>query len=686
MKRPLVSIVCTNYNKGDWIADAIDSFLRQRTDFDYEILLIDDASTDESPLIIKKYAGKYPDKIRAFYNNKNLGITRTWIKVCKEVKGDYIARCDGDDYWIDDKKLQKQIDLLHKNKDSKWCSTDYNIITPDGETTHKSAFESGLVDRSKSYAEMLATKGFTMASTWLVDAELMKLVNSDIRTDAIDDTFNIQLELFRRTKLSYIPEPTVVYRINEGSDSRPVDIETIKMRHKRLLDTQLEFVKKYKGVEYGEILEILLRRDFEMEMLAVERLKDIYAQKDHIKQLESKVIELEDSLKSIAESRAYTTTVKLVGGMKFLASVLRKIVNRLRWIDGRRKYRQFYKTIAPTKEYLQNQTKQAEDFSYKPLISIIVPTYNTDAVFFSEMIESVRAQTYSHWQLVLVDDASPDEKVRTLSKDAAKSDSRITTKFLAKNRHIAGATNEGIKLAKGEFISLLDHDDLLHPSALFEAVAALNNNQNLDFIYTDEDKIDEKGRHVDPFLKPDWNQELLYSINYITHFTTIRSSIVRDIGGERDEYNGAQDWDLFLRATQKSTHETIYHITKILYSWRIHSASTAKSAAAKPYVVKAQERLLKDNLHARGLKYNQFSVSQNKKMPGSWNVEYEGQAHRLLHKPGQPVNYGRIKGLAMSSEEIMKYIGRESLTTRVYRGCKYEIEAKISEGIERNAK
>ena len=202
----------------------------------------------------------------------------------------------------------------------------------------------------------------------------------------------------------------------------------------------------------------------------------------------------------------------------------------------------------------------------------------------------------------------------------------------------------------------------------------------------DEDKLENDKDHVEPFFKPDWSPDFLKSCNYITHFATIRTSIMKKVGGFRIGTHGAQDWDLFLRATQKSTHETIYHITKILYSWRIHSASTAKSAAAKPYVVKTQERLLKDNLHARGLKYNQFSVSQNKKMPGSWNVEYEGQAHRLLHKPGQPVNYGRIKGLAMSSEEIMKYIGRESLTTRVYRGCKYEIEAKISEGIERNAK
>ena len=109
MKNITVSVICANYNQGDWIIDALESFLNQKTNFDFEILVIDDCSTDKSRQIIKDYASKYPNKIKAYYNAKNLGITRTWIKVCKNAKGRYIARCDGDDFWIDDKKLQKQV-------------------------------------------------------------------------------------------------------------------------------------------------------------------------------------------------------------------------------------------------------------------------------------------------------------------------------------------------------------------------------------------------------------------------------------------------------------------------------------------------------------------------------------------------------------------------------------------------
>lgn len=306
---PLVSIICTNFNKGDWIRDALESFLKQKADFTYEILIIDDASTDNSPAIIRQYAERYPDLVHAFFNKKNLGITKTWVKVCKQAKGKYIARCDGDDYWIDDRKLQKQVDLLKESKNSKWCSTDYNIISPEGGLLHTSAFENGLVDRADSYARMLVTKGFTMSSTWLVDTRLMQEINSEIDTNAIDDTFNLQLDLFRKTKLTYLPEATVVYRINEGSDSRPTDMEKIRVRNERLLKTQLEYIEKYKDVDYEEMLKLLLPRDMQMELWSIERLHIIQQKERHIKQQEQFIKSLEKRLKTITESKMYRLMV-----------------------------------------------------------------------------------------------------------------------------------------------------------------------------------------------------------------------------------------------------------------------------------------------------------------------------------------------------------------------------------------
>ena len=334
MKRPLVSIVCTNYNKGNWIADAIDSFLRQKTDFNYEILLIDDASTDESPDIIKEYTRKHSDKIRAFYNQKNLGITRTWKKVCKEAKGDYIARCDGDDYWIDDKKLQKQVNALQKNKESKWCCTDYDIVTPDKKIIHKSAVETGVIARPNNYEEMLATKGFTMASTWLVNTKLIHEVNSELNNDTADDTFNIQLDLFNKTKLTYLSDSTTVYRVNEGSDSKPVDNKVAKARDEKLLKTQLEYINKYPKADYKKIIEILLKQSIDSDDRLrlinrqnkhIENQEDVILDKDKVIHQKDKVIHQKDEqISAIINSKSYKIGKAVVSPVSKAKSIVKR--------------------------------------------------------------------------------------------------------------------------------------------------------------------------------------------------------------------------------------------------------------------------------------------------------------------------------------------------------------------------
>ena len=261
----------------------------------------------------------------------------------------------------------------------------------------------------------------------------------------------------------------------------------------------------------------------------------------------------------------------------------------------------------------------SDKLAYRPLISIVVPTYNTDIGFLHECLDSVRAQVYENWELCIVDDASPNEKVREIIEDYAKHDKRIKYKFLTANQHIAGATNEAAKLATGEFISLFDHDDILWPNALYEVVAALNENRDLDFLYSDEDKITEdRHEHLGPFFKPDWNPDFLHSVNYITHFSTVRKTVYDKLGGLRKEYNGAQDWDFFMRVAAET--QAIHHIPKIVYSWRVHDLSTAKSTDSKPYVVAAQKQALLDDATRKG--HPDAIAEQDKKHSGYWNVTY----------------------------------------------------------------
>lgn len=271
--------------------------------------------------------------------------------------------------------------------------------------------------------------------------------------------------------------------------------------------------------------------------------------------------------------------------------------------------------------------RESDTFAYRPLISIIVPTYNTDHDFLRDCFESVLAQVYNNWELCVVDDASTDSQVRELIKQYAQLDDRIKYKFLRKNQHIAGASNQAIAMATGEFVSLFDHDDTLWPNALFEVVKALNADNSIDFLYSDEDKIDEDTKHhMAPFFKPDWNPDFLHSVNYITHFATVRKTLLDKVGGPKKEYNGAQDWDLFLRIT--SATDKIHHIPTVVYSWRIHEASTAKSTDSKPYVVEAQRKALKDDLTRRG--YPDALVKRDPKNDGYWMVVYPVQGRPLI--------------------------------------------------------
>jgi len=270
-----VSIICTNYNKGDWVREAMDSFLNQKTNFDFEIIIIDDASTDHSYEIIQEYQNKFPEKVRTFRNEVNLGIARTWKKVCQEAKGQYIARCDSDDFWTDPLKLQKQVDLLDASTDSLWSNTEFDMVDLDGNLIQKDAFASKALPLIDSYEEMLVMKGMTMASTWLVDTALMQDVSAQISDTATDDTFELQLELFKRTKISFLSDSTTVYRMNLGSDSKPMTLETAERRFTGILDSQIKYLNKYPDQDIQRISHLALVKDRDLDILVFKKDRQI---------------------------------------------------------------------------------------------------------------------------------------------------------------------------------------------------------------------------------------------------------------------------------------------------------------------------------------------------------------------------------------------------------------------------
>lgn len=238
-------------------------------------------------------------------------------------------------------------------------------------------------------------------------------------------------------------------------------------------------------------------------------------------------------------------------------------------------------------------------FKYNPLISIVIPVYNAPIKVLKECIDSVLKQSYKNFEICIADDSSTDSQVINTLKEYEDNYSNIKVVYRTKNGHISLATNSAIEISKGEFIGLLDNDDLLDENALYEVVAALNENNKLDLIYSDEDKIDLKGRFCDPNFKPNWSPDTLLSHNYICHFTVIRKSVVESVGMFRKGYEGSQDYDLFLRVTEKTNN--IYHIPKILYHWRMVEGSTSMTSNNKSYAVTSGINALKDALKRRKL-------------------------------------------------------------------------------------
>ncbi len=232
--------------------------------------------------------------------------------------------------------------------------------------------------------------------------------------------------------------------------------------------------------------------------------------------------------------------------------------------------------------------------------SVVVPVYNVEDELLAECIESVQNQTYGNWELILVDDCSPWESVRKVMR-SYEADPRIKCIYRSENGHISEATNDGIKASTGDFIAFMDCDDVLSVDALYEAAKVLNEHPETDFIYSDEDKLSEDGRYRrQPFFKPDFSPDTYMAVNYTNHLSIFRASLTKETGGLRTEMNGSQDYDFTLRFMELSDNKRVQHISKVLYYWRERKGSVADTMGAKPYTVKATERLKTEALRRRG--------------------------------------------------------------------------------------
>jgi GT2 family glycosyltransferase len=261
-------------------------------------------------------------------------------------------------------------------------------------------------------------------------------------------------------------------------------------------------------------------------------------------------------------------------------------------------YKAWIRRNEPTGEQLERQRQTP--LAGGSRISVIVPSYNAPPAYLAAMVDSVRAQTYPNWQLCIADGSSHDPAVRLLLQEYASADARIRLTLLPDNRGIAGNSNAALAMATGDYVALLDHDDLLPPFALYEVARCILENPGADFLYSDEDKIDSCGRtRKEHHFKPDWSPDLLRGQNYITHLSVFRRALLEEIGAFRPGFDGSQDYELILRASERA--QRIVHIPKVLYHWRSHRQSVAGDSAVKMYAYEAGRRALADHMKRVGL-------------------------------------------------------------------------------------
>jgi O-antigen biosynthesis protein len=358
------------------------------------------------------------------------------------------------------------------------------------------------------------------------------------------------------------------------------------------------------------------------------RMSELEAADRHISKLEEKLLKLKEAKQQLkqlkAEKQALRKSPERKVGQVLLAPYLlpKKLVRevRKRFPKGGKlsrgaktpsEYQTWFETHRAKPDDLAAMTEEAAAFEYQPCISIITPVFNTPLPWLAECVQSVLDQVYKKWELILIDDDSSDPELLKFLPELAARDPRIILTTSGKRGGISAASNRGLERAEGDWVGFLDHDDVLEPDALFQHVKWLQEHRDADLIYSDEDKLTEEGLDS-PILKPDWSPDYFLSCNYICHFTLVRCAVLRQVGGFRSEFDGAQDYDLFLRVIERTTR--IDHIPRVLYHWRRSRASTADNIRRKPGSLETGRLALEAHL-------------ERLRMPGHVTVDWRTHAY-----------------------------------------------------------
>lgn len=630
-----ITVVISLYNYRDYIVSALESVQSQTLDI-LDLIVVDDCSQDDSLNIVRAWLEQHGQRFNTYVLlhhlvNRGLGVTRN--TAFTYAKTDYVFVLDADNMLYPRCLESLLAAIQHSNASFAYCYLekfgDVSLLgnieiwnpaklrygnTIDAMVLHRKA----LWQQVGGYAEDMPANGWEDFELWF---KIARIQGWGVR----------------------VPEILARYRVHEHS---MLFGETDLMHHKKQLWDYLrtkypEFFKtnasNSNGNKSAELIVQVDRCEVYFDVLIVEgwaipensiKSVEVYVNDCCVGEVHYGIFRpdvgkayplIENS--DLAGFRLRTSIAKVTPltskeyNIRFQVTEMNGQMHEILKSCTGNDYQAWIEQNEPDHKALEQQRRC--QFAYEPTISLITPTFNTPIQYLIELFESVLRQTYVKWELCIADGASSDPAVQDTLKRYAAQDRRIKIQLLPENKGIAGNSNEALALVTGEFIGLLDHDDLLSPFALFEVIKTLNDHPEADFIYSDEDKITAEDRYrCEYFFKPDWSPDLLLSMMYTCHFTIYRRDLVEKLGGFRSRYDGSQDYDLALRVSTHTEH--IYHIPKILYHWRKAATSVAGKEDAKNYTLVSQKQVLEDHLQRTGVSAEIVKGIAN----GRWRTQY----------------------------------------------------------------
>ncbi len=626
VNQPLVSILIRSTDRKT-LEQTLSSVALQIYDF-IEVWVI--AATPEHK-DLPKSVGRFP----LHFAPTTLALSRTQAanKALDSAQGRFALFLDDDD-WIAPEHVQQLVLALQANAGFKAAYSQAQLVDINGADLQRE-----LMGKPYVKSHLICFNLFVL-HTVLFDVSLRQAgCRFDEALDIFED-WDFWLQVSKHTDFFFVQQPTAFYRIHDSSGVHQQEAFTgdayQKIYRKWLTHWRPEDIAQLMLRNWTEITKSAALQDTQVELAQTRfqyetvsaELQEKLAELEEFTEIKNgnavKIQSLENTISLMQNSRSWRWT----RGIRSIGHLARKVRQITRQQGGLKlaliksvkvlfqsgpkglanavqraseqsfTYAQWIAQNEPANASYAGLKVSALTWHTQPLVSIIMPTYNSPLNFLAQAIDSVKAQVYPHWQLCIADDASSDKRVQAFLEDAATKDSRISVVLRAQNGHISESSNSALAIAKGEWVALLDHDDLLHPMALYELVKCLQQQPQANIVFSDEDKVDEQGARFGPYFKTDYNPELMWAQNMISHLGCYRKSVLDEVGGFRKGFEGSQDYDLALRVIQRSSASQIVHIPKVLYHWRAISGSTALAPSEKPYAEIASRKALQEHLAA----------------------------------------------------------------------------------------